>query len=280
MSKTGGSIRCSTGSLPSPGPYELVFIDIVGPLPAYDNHRYLLTMEDSFTKFIRAVPLRTITAHAISAAFYRSWIGTFHAPVRLHSDNGTQFSSDLLQKVCDSLGILRSSSTPYHPQGNGGIERFHRTLKERLRCCLNPAAWPENVHSVVLAYNSTPHTATGYPPFTMAFGFHPQPPGNWTASYTRGDCPLTADLKHIWAQSSSATGRHGKPSQVLEPGDKVLVRIPGATGLSKPWSEPKTVLKITGPVSAEVESFGRVHFSRLKFFLRGERCKEETSHAQ
>jgi hypothetical protein len=189
QSKASGAIRCQSGSLPSPGPYELVFIDIVGPLPSYDKFRYILTMEDSFTKFVRAIPLRSISADSVAAAFYRQWISTFHAPVRLHSDNGTQFSSSFMVSVCQSLGIQQSFSTPYHPEGNGAIERFHRSLKERLRCFPNPDAWPNNIYSATLAYNSTQHSATGSSPFMMAFGFQPSPPGLWSTEYTRGDSP-------------------------------------------------------------------------------------------
>ena len=270
--KASGSISYHDGRLPSPGPYELVFIDIVGPLPAYDGFRFLLTMEDSFTKFARAVPLRSITAENIVNVFYRHWTSNFHVPVRLHSDNGTQFSSSLFREVCSSLGIHQSFSSPYHPQGNGGIERFHCTLKERLRCFPNPQAWPNNVFSAVLAYNSTQHSPTGSSPFMLAFGFQPVPPGLWVDRYTRGDSPLTSDLRRVWETVSSSPGSPSITSRNLQIGDLVLVRLPTPPSLTKPWSAPKKVIKITGPACAEVEDYGRVHFCRLKFFKKGEGC--------
>jgi hypothetical protein len=273
QSKSSGSISYQDGRLPSPGPYELVFMDIVGPLPLYDGFRYLLTMEDSFTRFARAIPLRSITAENIATTFYRHWISTFHVPVRVHSDNGTQFASSLFREVCSSLGIHQSFSSPYHPQGNGGIERFHRTLKERLRCFSNPKAWPNNVFSAVLAYNSTHHSTTGSSPFMLAFGFQPAPPGLWTDKYCRGDSPLTSDLRRVWMTvPSSSTGSPSKASRVVKIGDLVLVRLPNPPPLDKPWSTPKKVLSITSPASAEVEDYGRVHFCRLKFFRKGEGC--------
>lgn len=272
--KTSGSIRCSEGHLPSPGPYELVFIDIVGPLPAYNNYRYILTMEDSFTKFVRAVPLNSISADVIATTFYRQWIQTFHAPSRLHSDNGTQFTSITLSQLCNSLGISQSHSTPYHPQGNGGIERFHKTLKERLRCFENPNAWPVNIYSAVLAYNSTIHAATGTSPFMMAFGFQPDPPGLWSSEFRRGDSPLTSDLRQVWSHVPSSPGQPATPSRILKAGDLVLVRLPNPAPLTKPWSLPKKIVSIIGPTTAEVEGFGRIHFCRLKYFQKGEGCKE------
>ena len=114
QSKSSGAIRCTTGSLPSPGPYELLFIDIVGPLNKYDGYEYLLTMEDSFTRFARAIPIRSISAENIAKNIYIHWINTFHAPVRIHSDNGTQFTSSYLKEICSSLGIHMSTSSPNH----------------------------------------------------------------------------------------------------------------------------------------------------------------------
>jgi hypothetical protein len=71
QSKTDGFIRCSQGQLPSPGPYEMVNVDLVGPLQPYNGYTFLLTMEDSFTKFVKAIPLKTITANVVANAFYR-----------------------------------------------------------------------------------------------------------------------------------------------------------------------------------------------------------------
>jgi hypothetical protein len=177
-----------------------------------------------------------------------------------------------LAAVCKTLGIQQSSSTPYHPQGNGGIERFHRTLKERLRCFPNPNAWPNNVYSATLAYNSTCHSATGTSPFMLAFGFQPAPPGLWSTEYVRGDSPLTTDLRQVWKTVSASPGTASHSSRQLHEGDLVLVRLPNPSSLQKPWSGPRKILSIIGPACAEVEDYGRVHFCRLKFFQRGEEC--------
>lgn len=272
--KSSGGLRPSLGSLPSPGPYELVFLDIVGPLPSYSGFQFILTMEDSFTKFVKAIPLRSITAENVATKFKEDWIGTFHAPCRVHSDNGPQFTSSMFQSFCNSLGISASRSTPYHPQGNGRLERFHRTLKERLRCCREVRNWPANLVDVLLAYNSTVHSATGFSPFQMTFGFQPRPPGDWSAAYTRGDCPLTADLHRIWNECKvgNPNGTHGAIKKALAVGDMVFVRVPGGHGLGKIWDGPKPITKIVGPTTVEVGGSEKVHVVRLKFFKRGEEC--------
>ena len=50
----------------------------------------------------------------------------------LVSDQGCQFVSALWRHLMVTLGISASSTTVYHPQLNGMVKRFHRTLKERL----------------------------------------------------------------------------------------------------------------------------------------------------
>ena len=180
-----------------------------------------------------------------------------------------RLSLSFVWKSLVPLGIHHSYSTPYHPQGNGGIERFHRTLKERLRCFPNPNAWATNVYSTTLAYNSTCHSSTGTSPFMLAFGFQPAPPGLWPTEYVRGDSPLTMDLRQVWKTVATSPGKASRSNRQLHKGDLVLVRVPNPSFLQKPWSEPRKILSIIGPACAEVEDYGRVHFCRLKFLQRG-----------
>ena len=56
-SKSNGKMQFTQGMLPSPGPYELVFVDLVGPLPSCRGYSYILTMEDSYTRWVEAIPL-------------------------------------------------------------------------------------------------------------------------------------------------------------------------------------------------------------------------------
>ncbi len=78
---------------------------------------------------------------------------------KLYSDNGSGFTSKLLAEYLSQHGIKHIFGTPYHPQGRGKIERFNRSIKEKL--CLVVYCSPEELKKVVdetiATYNRTPH---------------------------------------------------------------------------------------------------------------------------
>ena len=88
----------------------------------------------------------------------------FSPPEQLHSDQGRQFESSLLREVCRSLGIHKTRTTPYHPQGDGLVERFNRTLLNMLGTTAedHPATWETLLPKLCIAYNTSIQASTGY----------------------------------------------------------------------------------------------------------------------
>ena len=76
------------------------------------------------------------------------------------------------RQVCTLLGIQKLRTTPYHPQCNGLIERLHKTLADVISHFVSPDGkdWDEIVPSVLMAYRSAPHVATGFSPHMLLFG--------------------------------------------------------------------------------------------------------------
>ncbi|PIK58927.1 hypothetical protein BSL78_04144 [Apostichopus japonicus] len=125
-------------------PFQRVAIDIVGPIqPKTDrNNRYILTIVDYATRYPEAVALPSIettrVAEALITVFSRVGV-----PREVLTDQGTQFTSDLMREVGRLLSVRQLTTTPYHPACNGLVERFNGTLKLMLRrmCTERPRDW-------------------------------------------------------------------------------------------------------------------------------------------
>ena len=61
----------------------------------------------------------------------------FGVPHYIHSDQEANLISNLMAAVCERLGIKQTHTSAYHPQGNGQVERFNRTLKSMLVMVVN-----------------------------------------------------------------------------------------------------------------------------------------------
>ena len=65
----------------------------------------------------------------------------FSLPSQLHSDMGAQFESELIKKLCKSLQIRKTHTTPYHLQSDGLVERINRTIISMLATVVNDFWW-------------------------------------------------------------------------------------------------------------------------------------------
>jgi len=111
-------------------PWERISLDLVGPLNrTANNNKYILTCVDYLTRYPECVPLPDIKAETVARAFVENIICRFGTPRELLTDCGTQFVGKLFQEICTLLEIKKLKTTPYHPSGNGVVERFHKSIK-------------------------------------------------------------------------------------------------------------------------------------------------------
>lgn len=139
--------------IPPNARFEHVHIDIVGPLPPSEGFRYCLTCVDRFSKWPEAYPLENISAESIASTFYAGWISRFGPPLRVTTDQGTQFEASLFDALSKFLGIARHRTSPYHPAGNGQVERFHRDLKAAIRAH-NTNQWSTVLPTILLGFRA------------------------------------------------------------------------------------------------------------------------------
>ena len=137
--------------------FSHIHVDLVGPLQASsDGHTHIMTIIDRSTRWVEAIPLSSTTATACADALVAGWFSRFGVPLVMVTDRGVQFTSAVWAVLCQRLGIRHSTTTAYHPQSNGMIERFHRQLKNSLRARLASTDWPSHLPWVLLGLRAAP----------------------------------------------------------------------------------------------------------------------------
>lgn len=154
-------------------PFSQIAIDIIGPLPKCKDsgNRFVLTVLDLCTHYPEAIALREHTAAEVARALLTVF-SHFGFPSELLSDNGTEFTSELMQIFLHDYHITHINSSPSHPQTNGACERFNGTLKSMLKavCDNSPDEWDKILPWVLFAYREVPVATLGLSPFELLFG--------------------------------------------------------------------------------------------------------------
>lgn len=146
-----------------------VHIDLVGPLPSSEGFQHCLTCIDRFTRWPEAIPIIDTKAETVAKAFYLNWISRFGIPTQLTTDQGVQFESELFFELNKLLGTQRFRTTPYHPQANGIIERWHRTFKNAIKCHAN-TRWMETLPTIMLGLRTSILENINASPADLVFG--------------------------------------------------------------------------------------------------------------
>jgi transposase InsO family protein len=151
-------------------------MDILGPLPRTKHgNRFLLVIADRYTLVTRPVPLRTVKALSVARAFVDQRAYVYDPPVSLLTDNGPQFTAKFFQAACAELGIDKVFTTAYHPQTNGHVERYNRTILAALRAIVAKRQddFDDYTSAVTFAYNCRVHSSLGIPFFELALSRPP-----------------------------------------------------------------------------------------------------------
>ena len=130
--------------------FDHLHLDIVGPLSLSEGYSYILTVIDRFTRWPEAVPIPNIEAGTVAKAFVNIWVSRFGVPSTITTDRGSQFESALWKHLMQLLGCTRVRTTARHPQSNGMVERFHRTLKAALRTKFSSSSWTSALPLILL----------------------------------------------------------------------------------------------------------------------------------
>ena len=284
------------GTITSTYPFQKISWDIMGPLPVTEKgSKYILVITDLFSKWVEAFPLSSTNSVTLAEILTDMVICRYGVPEVIHSDQGANFVSEVIQTLCLNLGITRTQTTAYHPQGNGQVERFNRTLESMLSkvASENQRNWDENLQKVLFAYRTAVHDSTGYTPFLVMFGRSPNLPVDVMLGRYREDSGSSvpkyvqrtrALMKAAFSDVHKRIKKsHYKQKGVADQrcvvyefqvGDRVWLYVPAVrTGQTKKlaslWRGPYTVIDKLNAVNYRIQLMGGnktlvVHHNRLK----------------
>jgi hypothetical protein len=182
-------------------PLDVLAVDLVGPLPeTKDGNRYILTATDLFTKYGQAYAIKDATALTFAKTIVEQFISRFGSVKQLLSDQGGNFLADLSTALYEVIKAKKLTTTGYHPQCNGQVERFHQVLYMMLSMFVNQYTqndWDEYLHYVCFAYNTSTHHTTGVTPHLLFFGRDPILPVDIIAPNMRDSLELITSQEYV-----------------------------------------------------------------------------------
>ncbi|MES9950010.1 MAG: RNase H-like domain-containing protein [Candidatus Thiodiazotropha sp.] len=278
-------------------PFSRIIIDCVGPLPrTKSGNEYLLTIMCASTRFPEAIPLRNIKTKTIVKALVKffTFVGL---PKSVQSDQGSNFMSGIFQQVMYELGIRQYRSSPYHPESQGALERFHQTLKTMIRsyCFDTEKDWDEGIHLLLFAVRESVQESLGFSPFELVFGHVVRGPLKLLKEkfLSQEDSPLNllqyvSDFRNRLSKACEAARSNLKIAQdkmklrydenakvrSFKPGDKVLALLPiPGRPLQARYFGPYTIEKKASELNYIINTPGRrkqkqlCHINMLKEYI-------------
>lgn len=214
-----------------------------------------LVVTDHFTRYAQAFPAKDQRAVTVAKILVEKFFVHYGLPARIHSDQGRDFESRLIKELSGILGIRKSRTSPYHPQGDPQPEHFNWTLLSMLGT-LDPAQksqWSQSISQLLHAYNCTKNEATGYSPYYLLFGrearlsvdlcFGSSVNGEGEVKHQQYVERLKRELQHAYQLASESSSRLQQKNKRLynrkvkhetpQRGDRVLIRNLSITGKQK-----------------------------------------------
>ena len=139
-------------------PFEVIALDFLHLERSSGGFEYVLVIMDHFMHY-SSCPTWDKSGKTAATKLYDDFILRFGFPGRIHHDQGGEFENQLATSLENLCGIKHSGNTPYHPQGNGMVEKFNQMLLAMLRTLpdTKKSNWNNYVNKLTHAYNTTKH---------------------------------------------------------------------------------------------------------------------------
>jgi len=133
-----------------------------------------LVIVDTCTRWVEIYPVSDLKADSIAPRLLE-YFGRFGPPLQVLSDQGTEFSNELVKALFRAQEIIHSvTPIPHSHEQNSKVERVNKELKRHLVAyCQDEAIrsnWSRAIPAVQFIINTTHNVQTGYSPFELLFG--------------------------------------------------------------------------------------------------------------
>jgi hypothetical protein len=154
-------------------PFERWAMDFVGPIHPPSNQKvYILVCTDYMTKWVEEKALIRASEEAVLAFLFENIFVRFGIPRELVIVGGPPFTSHKFEVLLSKYHVLHRIASPYHPQGNGQVERTNKVIEAILTKTVreNPKDWSDRLHEALWAYRTTWRRTTGFSPYELVYG--------------------------------------------------------------------------------------------------------------
>ena len=247
-------------------PHQIVSMDIAGPFTrSARGNIYLLNFVDHLTGWADCYPLRNKRGETVADILQREYFPRYGSVEVVTSDRGGEFQNSAVRAILRACDVEHRMTTPYRPQANAKVERFHRTLKGILGRLMagSRSDWESGLGAALTIYRSTVSSATGYTPFQALYGRQMRIPLTKAIREGPADAEFEDDrvatLARIWIgarealrqerEANEAQQRRKRLSGELHTGDSVIILTPGLKRTFQPkWEAWWQVIRTRHPV--------------------------------
>ena len=149
-------------------------MDFIGKIypPSSGQHCFIIVATDYFTKWVKAIPLRSVTQAIVIKFIEEQIIHRFGLPESITEDQGSVFIGSETLSFAESRGIKILNLTPYYAQANGQAEATNKTVINIIEKMIkeNPRSWDTVFSKALCTYRTSKRSSTGVTPFLLTYG--------------------------------------------------------------------------------------------------------------
>ncbi len=254
--------------IPTPkNPWEKVAIDVTGPFAvAPQSHRFIVVLIDYHSKFPEVLLTNSHDSKTII-----KWLcdvfSRFGNPGTIVSDNGPEFISNEFKTFLKSRDIVHHLTPVYHPQENGLVEVFNRSLKHHVQACQNsPTSFSTSVQEFLTRFRAESPKPGQKSPAELFLKRRIRLPFelNQAQRMENPDLEQNATPDQNLAELP-ANGLYSRGPYKLR--DVVRVKLPHILKGQSPYSKPLSVTEVLGNWTYRLSDGQKYNARRMRRFI-------------